>query len=201
MNGDLPSPAGASAVIKPAGASIAVEIPCPVCTAAVGLVVATSDRHGRPLKTIACARCGLFRTDPLPAPSHLSQFHESEYRQDYKGVRRPKLKHVFRSGQLARDRLRRLGSYLGPCANVLDAGCGSGEWLYVLGAAGHSAVGIEVDPAYAAFGCQEYGVTIRTGPVFTADMPEQEFDCITMFHVLEHLPNPVQVFGARASLA
>lgn len=174
------------------GAKLVADAACPVCGEGVGLVVATRDRRRRPLKTVACLRCGLMRVDPLPAADELVRFYESEYRHSYKGVRRPKLKHVYRSGRLATERLRRLACYLSPGAMVLDVGCGSGEWLYILRAAGCSAVGIELDQQYAEFGRQEYGVDIRTGSICTSELPGRHFHLITMFHVLEHLPNPVQ---------
>lgn len=179
--------------LAPCGASTAATAPCPVCAENVGLVVASKDRQGSPLKTISCVRCGLVRIDPLPTPEELQRFYEREYRRRYKGVRQPKLKHVYRSGVLAAERLHRLAGHLREHAKVLDVGCGSGEWLYALGATGRRAVGIEADPAYSAFGRHEYGVEIRTGPLSAQVMPGEKFDCVTLFHVLEHLPNPVEV--------
>lgn len=176
------------------GTSTLAEVPCPVCTETLGLIVALKDRHGRPLRTVSCARCGLMRVDPLPTANELRRFYELEYRYSYKGGHRPKSKHVYRSGLLAAERLRRLeGHLIRSKSRVLDIGCGSGEWLYMLNARGHSAIGIELDPAYAEFGRQEYGLEVRTGSVLELSMPEKGFDCITLFHVLEHLPNPVMV--------
>lgn len=132
------------------------------------------------------------RVDPLPTPAELSHFHELEYRRDYKGVRTPKLKHIYRAGRLAVSRLERLSPHMATGATVLDVGSSSGEWLYLLGATGRLAQGLEVNPDYAGFGRREYGVEIQMGSIWDKDLPEQSFDMITMFHVLEHLPNPVQ---------
>ncbi len=167
------------------------ESPCPVCDEARGITIALKDRVGRALKTTSCIRCGLMRVDPLPTDEDLRRFYELEYRSSYKGVRNPKPKHIYRAGLLASERLRRLADYLANGSRVLDIGCGSGEWLYMLNAAGHSAAGVELDPAYAEFGRREYGVDIRTGSLLALDMPDREIDCITMFHVLEHIPYPV----------
>ncbi len=175
-----------------AGEPAIADVPCPVCLEPAGLLVATKDRRRRPLKSVSCLRCGLIRVDPLPTPADLALFYESEYRQSYKNVRQPKLKHVYRSGRLAVHRLHRLSRLLPPDAAVLDIGCGSGEWLYVLRASGRSALGIEPDPAYAEFGRRHYAVDIRTGSLWSRELPGRSFDCITLFHVLEHLPNPVQ---------
>lgn len=183
------------------GATIIGAAGCPVCQEYSGQVLADRDREGGALRTLACSGCGLLRVDPLPTDEELGNFYESEYRYRYKGVRRPRLKHVYRAGLLAAARLRRLAHLLGERARILDVGCASGEWLYVLGAAGHVAVGIEMDPAYAEFGRQEYGVRILTGSILTQPPPETRFDCVTLFHVLEHLPYPVEALHRMQSWA
>jgi SAM-dependent methyltransferase len=140
---------------------------------------------------MACVTCGLVRTDPLPTAEELQKFYELEYRQSYKGVRRPKLKHVYRAGLLAVGRYRRVAGYLEADAGVLDVGCASGEWLCALKIAGHKAVGIEADPAYGEFGRQEYGVEIVTGSITKQPPAGEKYGCVTLFHVLEHLSDPV----------
>ncbi len=152
-------------------------------------MVSTSDRHGRPLRTVACAVCGLFRTDPLPSDDDLRQFHQQDYREAYKGSRAPKRKNTLRSGRLALERLRTLAP-LAPAARILDAGSGSGEWLFLLQSLGHSVTGIEADTAYGEYARVTYGVPVLSTGLFEADLPPSSFDLITAFHVLEHLPNP-----------
>jgi SAM-dependent methyltransferase len=138
---------------------------------------------------VACAVCGLFRTDPLPSDDDLRQFHQQDYREAYKGSRVPKRKNTLRSGRLAVERLRMLAP-LAPAARVLDAGSGSGEWLFLLQSLGHSVTGIEADTAYGEYARVTYGVPVLSTGLFEADLPPSSFDLITAFHVLEHLPNP-----------
>jgi 2-polyprenyl-3-methyl-5-hydroxy-6-metoxy-1,4-benzoquinol methylase len=178
---------------QPAGCTTetAPHDPCPVCGQFAAVLAGAADRRGRPLRTVACLSCGLFRSDPLPAAEELQRFYESQYRLEYKGVRRPKRKHVYRAAKLAALRRRWLGDALRPGETALDIGCGSGEWLYVLKSSGLSPTGIEIDAHYAEFGRQEYGVDIRTGSLWSVEMAAA-FDILTLFHVLEHLPNPVE---------
>ncbi|MEZ4861311.1 MAG: class I SAM-dependent methyltransferase [Caldilineaceae bacterium] len=70
---------------------------------------------------------------------------------------------------------------------VLDIGCGHGEFLQLLRAAGHEAVGIDIDPAMVA-ACTERGLTayeadalawLRTQPA--------RFDAIFSSNVIEHM--------------
>ena len=176
----------------PIGVTVQADVPCPVCEEVLGQVIAHHDRNGEPLKTVGCTRCGLMRTDPLPTGEDLRHFYQSEYRRSYKGSHRPKAKHICRAALLAAERLRRLSSQMADAVKVLDIGCASGEWLYLLQERGHTVTGVELDPAFGEFGRLEYGVDIRTEPVESLQLPVDGFDRITMFHVLEHIPDPVE---------
>lgn len=79
----------------------------------------------------------------------------------------------------------------GSAPKVLDVGCGSGTFLHVLrrvtGVAGE---GLDASPDAAQAAQAAYGLRVHVGDIDTADLPEQGFDLITLFHVLEHLPQP-----------
>jgi len=151
------------------------------------------DRHGKALTTVACRQCGIYRTDPLPSIEDLKRFHEMDYRNDYKGVRQPKAKNVYRSARLALTRLRRLRAHLAPQCKVLDEARAQAEFVCALNAAGYKATGIEADPVYAEFARREYGADLRTGGVLEVDIANGSFDAISLFHVLEHQPDPLAV--------
>jgi SAM-dependent methyltransferase len=129
----------------------------------------------------------------MPTEAELEEFYQTSYRESYKGVRQPKRKHTYRAGVLAIERASRLGTYLHAGADVLDVGCASGEFLYVLDTLGHHPTGIEPDPQYGEFARKEYGVRIVTGCAHHHSFPNASFDLVTLFHVLEHVPNPQQV--------
>jgi SAM-dependent methyltransferase len=174
----------------PTSVPFAAHSACPLCRQRQAIIVSQKDRYRQPLTTVACVHCGLFRTDPLPSEEDLYRFHEQDYRSAYKGARAPKAKNIYRSGRLALVRLRQLGPF--PAGSrILDAGSGSGEWLYLLQCQGHSVKGIEADTAYGEFARATYGVSVWSGGLLEAELPPASFDIITSFHVLEHLPDPL----------
>jgi SAM-dependent methyltransferase len=144
---------------------------------------------------VACLGCGLLRNDPIPSELELRQFYETTYRMSYKGVREPKPKHVARGGCLAVARFRALRGYLQGTGRVLDIGSGSGEWLYLLKRNGIDAIGLDPDPSWAAFSRRELGIDISAGTFNDARFPPQSFQMVTLFHVLEHLRDPVRAIS------
>jgi len=74
----------------------------------------------------------------------------------------------------------------------LDIGAGGGEMVFAASEAGFRAKGIEPNEGYSSFARDSYGIEVATGGL--EDVNESEFDVITMFHVLEHMPDPIAVF-------
>jgi 2-polyprenyl-3-methyl-5-hydroxy-6-metoxy-1,4-benzoquinol methylase len=73
---------------------------------------------------------------------------------------------------------------------LLDVGCGSGEFLRWMRDLGWDVYGVEPDPAGAEV-ARGGNIPVRVGTVQQADFPADEFDLVTLSHVLEHLPDPI----------
>jgi O-antigen chain-terminating methyltransferase len=76
---------------------------------------------------------------------------------------------------------------IGP-GGVLDLGCGRGEWLAVLRAAGVAARGVDANPAFVAAG-RARGLDMELGDALghLRAQPPDSVDMVTAFHVIEHL--------------
>jgi 2-polyprenyl-3-methyl-5-hydroxy-6-metoxy-1,4-benzoquinol methylase len=174
------------------GSSGPVRSACPLCAHARGVPVCDRDgKTGRALDVVACAECGFVRQDPLPPAEDLAAWYRGHYRTAYKGVATPRLRHVWRAAGLALERLSFVSPYLRPGSRTLDVGAGGGEFVALLARRGHDAHGLEPDEGYAGFARAAYGVDVRTGAL--DDLPDEApWDLITLFHVLEHLPDPVR---------
>ncbi|MBV5330562.1 MAG: class I SAM-dependent methyltransferase [Chlorobium sp.] len=75
---------------------------------------------------------------------------------------------------------------------LLDYGCGNGQFMRRMGAAGWDVVGIEPDAVAANMLRQQYGYEVRTT---CSDLNDWvgTFDVIALNHVIEHLSNPKQI--------
>lgn len=74
---------------------------------------------------------------------------------------------------------------------ALDIGTGGGRYAASLKRLGWEVTGVEFDPTAAANTSERYGLTIKTGTLEDAQFQPESFDFISMFHVIEHLPDPV----------
>jgi len=80
-------------------------------------------------------------------------------------------------------------AYFRDCRNVLDIGCGRGEFLEMLRDAGVPASGIDLGDESVAL-CRHKGLAADKADLFTwlADQPEASLDGIFCSQVVEHLP-------------
>jgi len=176
---------------------------CTLCaTPLLKEVAIIDDKTKLPLDVRLCLSCGLVQQCPLPTDDALRAYYSHHYRTDYKKTYRPKNKHVFRAGVAARNRLGFLESSISDGnrhslqgLRHLDVGAGGGEVVFAARSLlGLESVGIEPNEGYSEFARGAYGIEVRTAEL--SDVSSERFDLVTVFHVLEHMPKPLQVFEA-----
>ena len=138
-----------------------------------------------------CNSCSMVSQNPIPTEHQVEQYYATEYRQDYKQVFEPKLKHIYRAGNLALDRLGFLTKNNVASGKLLDVGAGGGEFTYVSSQFGFDSTGIEPNIGYSNYAKDQYQANVKTGQLADVD---GKFDVITMFHVMEHIPDPIKTF-------
>jgi 2-polyprenyl-3-methyl-5-hydroxy-6-metoxy-1,4-benzoquinol methylase len=74
--------------------------------------------------------------------------------------------------------------------SLLDVGCGTGEFLAIMEAAGWQVEGLERDERAAGWARDNWHVPVMSGGVEQLAALERRFDVITLWHVLEHLYAP-----------
>ena len=143
------------------------------------------------LMVCLCKVCSMVSQNPIPTEQEVEQYYATEYRQDYKQIFEPKLKHVYRAGNLALNRLGFLTKNGVTSGKLLDVGAGGGEFTYVSSQLGFDSTGIEPNIGYSNYAKDQYQANVKTGQLADID---DNFDVITMFHVMEHIPDPVKTF-------
>ncbi len=84
---------------------------------------------------------------------------------------------------------------------VLDVGCGKGYFLHRAAARGFEPWGRELSPHAVRFARDRLGLpNVTQGRIEDAGYPKGFFHAITLWDVIEHLPDPGPVLGAAADL-
>ncbi len=88
------------------------------------------------------------------------------------------------------NRIRHLSAPKPGHNRLLDAGCGSGYFVYAAQQLGYQAEGLEIDPKACAQ-ARSHGLTVHQGSFPDTGLESGGFNEITLSHVLEHLHDPV----------
>ncbi len=83
---------------------------------------------------------------------------------------------------------------------LLDVGCGGGLFLRLLRERGFRGIGLDFSREAASTAWRQQGAPALCGLLNAAPLRRDSFACITMFHVLEHLPDPRAFLSAAHEL-
>lgn len=172
---------------------------CPLCgaSAARTLFVAADRLIGRPgeFPVVRCDGCGLVFLRPRPAPWRLGDFYPDEY---YPLSYEPSAEGHAVAGYLLAMVLGWTREQNLREPSLLDIGCGTGLFLNLARQAGMRVQGIEMSPSAAAYARGKYDLEVHCGTIEDAGLAGCSFDIITMWQVLEHLPQPVAALRQAA---
>jgi 2-polyprenyl-3-methyl-5-hydroxy-6-metoxy-1,4-benzoquinol methylase len=132
---------------------------------------------------------GFLETYPQPGEQNISEYYKTEDYISHTDAKRNLLErvyHIVRSISLKR-KLKLINSFKSEEKNLLDIGCGTGDFLQIAQKNNWSVSGIEPNAQ-----AREIANKKTKESVFETEQllnfKEQSFDVITLWHVLEHLP-------------
>lgn len=155
---------------------------CPMCGESSRRVIARRENF----RVMGCPRCDFGFID-LEDPGYPgdAQYHCDEA----PGEINPRQPHIERR---VRDILR----FRKPPGSAIDIGCGKGEVSLRLAEAGFKCAGLDFKPRLIRF-LRERAPQIEWIERDASSLADEgrRFDVVTLYHVLEHIPRPLEVFG------
>ncbi len=134
-----------------------------------------------------CVNCGFVFTNPRPNSESIGPYYESEEYVSHTSTKKGlifSLYHAVRSFTLGRK--ARFVSRFMSGTNLLDVGCGTGDFLSEMQKRGWNVKGIE--PAETArLLAKRKGLDVYPQDFLFHGFNNQSFDAITLWHVLEHV--------------
>jgi 2-polyprenyl-3-methyl-5-hydroxy-6-metoxy-1,4-benzoquinol methylase len=133
-----------------------------------------------------CACCGLIFLDGGSLPRVRERYADGSYEMTH--LDHFEEERIFK--HIAEQRTRWLLKMIEPGA-LLELGPGRGFFLDATRRSGFDPIGVDPSPDLAARAAAEFGVPVECGFLEEVDLPHDSFDAICMFHVFEHVDDPV----------
>lgn len=167
---------------------------CNLCGSREAELVTDNLRFGVKRNVVRCLNCHLVYMFPLMSVEEERELYEEEYRNiaDVEGHYLPQEAQRFFEVELNinRERLRRAARFLTPSMKILEIGCAAGSFLYCAKDKVAECAGIELHKAFASFVREKLGIKTYDLPLEDCAFPQESFDAIFLFHVLEHMRDP-----------
>ncbi len=173
---------------------------CPRCDSPSYLILFRASDHlyetkARPFHVVECGVCRLMRLYPTPTADEVRSFYPDSYWWETDSSVSGRLAELYRQFVLG-DHVQFITRHGKLSAPVLDVGCGGGAFVRALIDRGVPAVGLDVSPVAASMARTEGHSTAVRGALPFAPFAPHSFSVVTLFHVLEHVPDPAALLLA-----
>lgn len=151
-----------------------------------------------------CKLCGLIFTDPQPTQAILKKHYPSKDYYSYQDTEKKGFFYHLRSYLVKHYYKPTLFSYIFSSliqnvpampkkqgGKILDVGCGTGDTIALLKELGWDVYGLEIDKKAVLIARERGLLHVKYGGYEEIDSyPNNYFDAIRLYHVIEHLDNP-----------
>jgi SAM-dependent methyltransferase len=157
--------------------------PCILCHGSGFRII---QRIGR-WRYIRCLKCRLVSLHPRPTGPETSRYYDDYLSFDREEISKWEVMMrlvVEKSAFLIESELK------GRAGKLLDIGCGYGSFLGEMKSRGWQVQGIEISRAGRQYAREKWGVQVHSQALEDLALPENFFDVVTLFYVLEHVVDP-----------
>ena len=177
---------------------------CPRCEGDAYLTLfQAEDRlgsaNGRRFHIVECSRCALIRLDPMPSAAEAASFYPDNYWWKPDRSTSGRLAEIYRQLVLI-DHAHFVTHDIDRSGLILDVGCGGGALVHALRKRGLKAFGLDPAVGAARSAHERYGPHVVRGMVPQAPFKPSTFSTITLCRVLEHVPDPIELFKGLGQL-
>lgn len=135
-----------------------------------------------------CESCGYVFDNPRPSSKEITDYYSSPSKYDCWFEMEDERMALWKR------RYRKINKYKKD-GTILDVGTGIGQFLWVVKENFTKCYGTEVSESAVAIAKDKYQLDVKKGGIDEIDFKGTTFDNITLFHVLEHVPDPSSVIG------
>lgn len=157
--------------------------PCIVCGNAYVRRIEKDNGYN----VLQCLGCGFSYVWPMPADELLKERYSQDYYAPWLGKQRKNRMKMWKK------RLAIVNRFFDKPGSLLDIGCAEGLFLELAKARGWEVCGTEFSGFAAAYVREKLGIDMFEGEPADVDFGGKKFDAVTMWHVLEHTKNPLEV--------
>lgn len=164
---------------------------CIICQGKKFKKVSTRVRDSSKYKVVKCQNCSLLQLSPRPSAKEDREFYDQNYQSknigeptDLKAIKKNYLEDAVRRGKM-------VSKYVQKNNSILDIGSGYGFFLQEMYGRGYDVVGIEISKERRKISSKVTKAKVLDINLYKNEADLPLFDCITLFHVLEHISDPV----------
>jgi spore maturation protein CgeB len=139
-----------------------------------------------PYEILTCKGCGLGITSPFPSTAVLAETNQEIYQVEQRIQAYLSRQYYFENRY--KQYVKNIKTFKQK-GRLLDVGCNIGLFLKVSRQEGFDVLGVELNKDCAEYGRKHYDLDIRSNYLDEVAFPDEYFDVITLFDVLEHVPD------------